>query len=378
MHRHPPVSGHRGRRYGPPLWRGPARRGRVTVLAAGLFGLIALAGCSLDRAASPPAQTGPRPAERQAVTVPVIVIPGMLGSRLADRTTGRTAWPSIAAALPIPALMSRLALPLTGAAATRNAAAGTPGGSLVPDGLIRRIAWFDFYDGLIRQLELERGPCVAPHEIQPGSTCVLLAWDWRRDLVEAAVALDEAIAALRRVHAAPELKVDVVAHSAGALVVRYYERFGGTDVLDSEAVAEAPMTGAAALRRVVQLAPPNNGSIYGLQRVMRGERMGLSWLNPEVMTTMPSIYQLLPHPDRESMIGIDGAPINVDLYDIDNWRRFQEAIFRPQAQARIAARFPDPQKRAAYASRLEQQFVRGLARGARFHRALDAPRRPSS
>lgn len=299
--------------------------------------------------------------------VPVIVIPGMLGSRIVEAPGGRTVWPSFPDLLLGLGQLERLEPPFPGMAdAPADSALG-------PAGIIRRVGPIDFYAGLIAGLERHHGSCVAPEDIAPTSGCVILAWDWRADLVAAAGQLDDTVAALRAAREAPDLTVDVIAHSAGGLVARYFKRFGRADVLDRDRVAQAPMTGAPALRRVALIATPNGGSIYGLQRVMRGERLGLSRMHPEVMATMPSIYALLPHPDRDWMITTDGAIADIDLYDVASWERFGEAIFHPQARERLVRRFPDPARRAAHVDALRARFVDGLVRGGRFHRALDAP-----
>lgn len=337
-------------------------------MAAALTALAGLAGCGADQPGETAIPEAAAARDRGGAAVPVVMIPGMLGSRLANGQTGRTVWPSLADLLFGSDRLARLGLPLSVPAMARTAA-----DAVVPAGIVRRAGPVDFYGKLIARLERDHGPCVAPSAIAPDTGCVLLAWDWRRDLVEAAEGLEQAVAKLRAARDAPGLRVDVVAHSAGGLVARYYARFGGTDVLDRPAVTHAPMTGARSLRRVILIATPNRGSIYGLQRVMRGERLGLSRLHPEVMATMPSIYQLLPHPDRDWMITVDGDTADIDLYDIASWRQFREAIFLPEARARLVARFPSPGARAAATDLLEARFALGLRRGARFHRALDAP-----
>ena len=57
-------------------------------------------------------------------------------------------------------------------------------------------------------------------------------YDWRQDNVETARALDRLIEAIRRDYGDPTLRVDIVAHSMGGLVARYYQRYGTADVLD--------------------------------------------------------------------------------------------------------------------------------------------------
>lgn len=134
-----------------------------------------------------------------------------------------------------------------------------------------------------------------------------MAWDWRRDLVEAAAKLDGLIERLREVRGEPALMVDLVAHSAGGLVARSFVRFGSRDVLDLSAEAvRMDETATSKVRKLALIGVPNYGSIFGLQRLMRGYRVGLVGIPPEIMATMPSIYQLLPHPERDWIVDSQG------------------------------------------------------------------------
>lgn len=83
-------------------------------------------------------------------------------------------------------------------------------------------------------------------------------------MVVAATELDELIEHLRSLRHDPMLKVDVVAHSAGGLVTRYFARFGGKDVLD-EADPEITLSGGRKLRQVILIGTPSYGSITVLQ-----------------------------------------------------------------------------------------------------------------
>jgi hypothetical protein len=214
---------------------------------------------------------------------PLIIIPGLEGSRLVSVETGEAVWSASLPLLVAGRGLEKLALPVADAGSER------PVEDLRPDGIIRRVLAADFYGDLITTLERDAGyDCVAPEQIVNGTNCVILAWDWRSDLVEAAGVLDQTIRRLRDATGDPDLRADVVAHSAGALVVQYYVRYGSADVLDAPLPARPPMTGAGSLGTVLLAAPPNFGSIFGLQRVMRGSRIGLARVPPELMATIPA------------------------------------------------------------------------------------------
>ena len=96
----------------------------------------------------------------------------------------------------------------------------------------------------------------------------------------------------------PELRVDVIAHSAGGLVARYYVRYGGRDVLDAE--APPPLDpGGHGIDRLVLIGTPNFGSIAAVQQAMFGKRFPLGLAGPEVLATLPRPSRALsPSPAR--------------------------------------------------------------------------------
>jgi len=58
----------------------------------------------------------------------------------------------------------------------------------------------------------------------------------------------------------PRLKVDIIAHSMGGLIARYYIRYGRADVLDDNDFP-VNMYGGDRVRRVVLLGTPSLGSV---------------------------------------------------------------------------------------------------------------------
>lgn len=298
---------------------------------------------------------------------PLVIVPGMMGSRLVEPGSGDTLWPA--------GLWEILTGGfLEGLWALAEVPVGEPP-AVVPRGLVMRSFGQDHYEGLVRRLEAHGGyTCRDAEELEAGTDCVLFAWDWRRDLVQAAGRLDALVERIRDARGDPDLRVDLLAHSAGGLIARYYARFGARDVLDRPPEAVAPdFAGAAKLRRVLLAGVPNQGSISGLQLAMKGHQAGLGAIPPELIATMPSVYQVLPHPDRAWMMDIRGRRLDRDLYDPGVWEQYRVSVHAPDARRRIRARFDDPQRAGAYLERLEARLVRGLERGRRFHRALSSP-----
>ena len=81
-------------------------------------------------------------------------------------------------------------------------------------------------------------------------------------------------------------KVDVVAHSMGGLVTRYWLRYGDVDVLDSN---DFPLNnaGAGKARKVVLVGTPNLGSTSALQQILVGADFGVNEITPDVLLSFP-------------------------------------------------------------------------------------------
>lgn len=296
--------------------------------------------------------------------VPVILIPGLLGSRLARADTGEELWPGGTRKL-LTSGYEDLALrfdpetlePLDD--------------GLVATGLLDGAVGFDFYRRIVKELR-EAGGYRLSH---PGSKVVqqkarlyLFPYDWRQDNVVTVRKLDELIEQIRRDYNDPNLRVDVIAHSMGGLVVRYFERYGTADVLNGNSF---PVTGLglAKLRRVVLLGTPNQGTVTSLHKFLNGYRVGISALPTEGVATMPATYQLFPHPLVDWVVNINGQPLDFDVFDVDFWRRYKWSIFDHRVQRRISDQpdyWPAPEV-------FERWFEKRLGRAQRFTWSLMVP-----
>src|SRR5712692_3032633 len=121
----------------------------------------------------------------------------------------------------------------------------------------------------------------------------VFAFDWRRDLVEAVRRLDETLEALADARGDHDIRFNIVGHSMGGLIARYYLRYG---TVEPQAGMPVTWAGARRIGSLVLVAVPNAGSIHALEGMLYGNRVGLSYttLAASVTSRMPSVYQLLP------------------------------------------------------------------------------------
>jgi pimeloyl-ACP methyl ester carboxylesterase len=290
---------------------------------------------------------------------PAVLVPGILGSRLL-RPDGGEAWLNLANAFGHHDLSLPLRLPLS---ASRDDL--VPRGLLGIDTVLPRVFGFTEYSDLVHLLE---GAGFHPGPAGLGPRYHVFAYDWRRDLVESARALGEALDLLAEAMGREDARFNVIGHSMGGLVARYYLRYGG-----AEPVEGAPVTwaGARRLASLALVATPSGGSIPALGAVLEGERVGLSYttLAASVISSMPSIYALIPPAGTRALLDRRGETIEADLHDAATWKRFGWGPFADRRERRGTAgveKADDPE--------VQRQFVEAaLSRAGAFHRALAVP-----
>ena len=93
-------------------------------------------------------------------------------------------------------------------------------------------------------------------------------------------------------HERPDLKFDIVAHSMGALLTRYYLRYGTADLPQDGSLPELTWAGAEHIERVVMVAPPNAGAGDALLDLVAGRKFGFLGprYEPALLGTFPSMY----------------------------------------------------------------------------------------
>ena len=157
-------------------------------------------------------------------------------------------------------------------------------------------------------------------------------YDWRKDLVDSARELDLFIERIRESHQDPNLKVNLVAHSLGGQVVRYFLAYGSQDVLNDGINAIPTYEGKRKTKKVIYMAVPLDGSLIALRALVRGHKMGFSRIPPEQVVAVASIYQILPAPGNFWVVDESGNDLNLDLYDIDVWKEYEWSLFSPKAR----------------------------------------------
>lgn len=294
---------------------------------------------------------------------PVIFIHGVLGSRLRDVKTKEDVWPGT---------ISRLfSHDYSDAAYEINPETLEPKPSnSVPYDIFDGAAGRDFYGKIVHTLSKIGGYKLSKigQKVNPKQkNYYVFLYDWRQDNVKSASELADFIEQVRKDYNDPKLKVDIVAHSMGGLITRYYIRYGKQDVInDNNFTEKVTMYGAARVRRMILLGTPNLGSIRSLNLFITGLDIGVNQIATETLASMPSLYQLFPHTLVNWIVTSDGKPLNRDLYDVEIWRRFEWSIFDPKVRARMLAKYKNPAEGQAHLATFDRYFEKNLERARRF------------
>ena len=336
---------------------------------------------------------------------PVIVIPGILGSRLVDEDTGVTVWGAFRKdyADPGSAKGARLiALPISSDLDhDHNHHIET---SVRADGVLESLQ-LDFagipisiqaYAGILSTLGAGnyRDESLGLEAIDYGTdhfTCFQFDYDWRQDIPYNAARLkafiDEKRKDVQVQYKAEyglenaEVKFDIVGHSMGAILSRYFVRYGGTDI-DTIPAGVVPWNGADDVERLILVAPPNAGSIEALDQLVNGFNTGgpvLPFYHEALIGSFPSVYQLLPRARHGSLVwnGDKKTPVQ-DMLDPELWQTLKWGLSGEgeKADEVLAQLLPGVPTAAARRDIAQKYQADALNRARLFQEAMDRPARP--
>lgn len=344
--------------------------------------IVSLSGCGARRL--PDLERIFAPARERTGKAPVIVIPGILGSQLINRRTREIVWPSA-----FRSSTDGLSLPTTpDLAANRDELVAE---RIVETAKLARLApeiyvYYELLNALRRYGNYQDGDWDNPPANGDRDTFYVFPYDWRRDNVESARTFFRRVEDLKRKLGRPDLRFNIVAHSMGGLVARYAAMYGDADLPPDDSTPLQPTwAGARHINKIFMFGTPNEGTMEAFATLLEGYSINeglrrrirlLNKLSREDAVTIPSIFQLLPHPAAARFLDQNLAPLEIDFYDPAAWRRYgwspiNDDKFRERyAAGKVRDEEGAPQR--ASLAELDAYFVAVLARARRFHAALDA------
>ncbi len=334
---------------------------------------------------------------------PVILIPGILGSKLTDPITGKSIWgiydnhflsPQNPENLPL------LALPLHG---EKKAPRGVPNGALsrlkfralgVPlqqrayAGILTTLGAGGYLDADVSDPNIDWG--------KKHFTCFQFSYDWRLSNAENAKKLHQFILEKRRYiqkrsreiygRERKNLKFDIVAHSMGGLLARYYLRYGTQSLPSNGSLPRLNWHGAKHIEQLIMVGTPNSGSILAFNDLLDGQNLIPLWQRyllavnlpkfpPAVLATYPSLFELLPRTRHQPLLNLRNNQA-VDLFDPAVWENSQWGLLHPSQDKILAQLLPEITTQRERQAIATQHLRQRLLQARQFHQALDLPATP--
>ncbi|MDD5679886.1 MAG: hypothetical protein PHI59_01430 [Candidatus Omnitrophica bacterium] len=309
---------------------------------------------------------------------PIIIVPGIIGSRLVDNRTGKVMWGSIRTQQMFSRFGSGgIALPIDELPLEKNIDDISSKGIIDKYEFPVDIIEFTVYRELIQMFEeigYKLGDIRNPEQ---GDNLYIFDYDWRRDNVENAKTLAERIEGIKKAAGKPKLKFNLICHSMGGLIGEYYMRYGGRDVLGQSPNFKVTHEGAKDIKKLILIGVPNLGSVPVFQYLHTGLDLKILKYPPYVIFTMPSIYQLLPARHISSFVDDSGNNMHIDLYDIENWKKYgwsmysEDMIAAMKSQYKVKFKGTWEKEFKAFEIKRDRFIRAALERADFFHKSLN-------
>ena len=293
---------------------------------------------------------------------PVIVIPGVLGSRLVNAKTGDIVWGKYAGVDVFRRHFEKKQLAL-GLPMEKGKELWELQDDLVSDGALDTIAvrlmGITFqkgaYNDMLRALQIGGYYEETFENIYNKNyyTCFQFGYDWRRDLAENARRLHAFIlskrAYLQRKYEMLynikdyNVQFDIVAHSMGGLLSRYYLRYGPEDLPKDGSVPKVTWAGSEHIDKIMIVGTPNAGYVDTITEMVHGLKLdpALPVYPPALVGTFHTLYQMLPVGGGHKIVDIDDPDGEaLDVFDPDLWIEMEWGLADPTQDAMLAKMLP--------------------------------------
>jgi len=297
---------------------------------------------------------------------PVIIVHGFLGAKLIDPKTRKNIWGNFRLSDDItafpPERSRMLAVPMTPGLALQNLKSSAVVRGLMEEAKARVFGVnvsLSSYSSLIKILT-DAGYCVENKPLQKGKTIknlFLFGYDWRRDLPYNSALLAKFIAKkkayMQRQYEKRygiknyDVQFDVIAHSMGGLLSRYYLRYGAADMPADGSIAKPTWAGSKQIDKLLVVGTPNGGYLDTVLEMVRGMRINPAapMVAPGILGTWATYYQMMPPTSTRSVIYKgDPSKKGVDIFDPKVWIDLKWGLADPKQDKILKVLLPKVKK----------------------------------
>ena len=320
---------------------------------------------------------------------PVIVIHGFLGAKLAENSTDELVWGSFTGIQDLDNNKIRaLSHPMAIGKKLKDLPCSSHASGLLDRVKINLLGvpfYLSAYDNLIDIL-VESGYMLEGEPLPEGKkyySLFVFYYDWRRDIPENAARLHRFILE-KRAYLQKEYKrcyhvdhydvqFDIVAHSMGGLLARYYLRYGDQDLPDNGSNPTLDWRGSKYVDKIAVIGTPNAGYLDTFLEMTNGLELapGAPVYPPGLIGTYPTYYQMMPLTSTRSVIYDDdpnGKP--VDLFDPRVWVNNRWGLADPAQDKILRIILPEVQSAEQRHAIAIDHLVKCIRRAKQFTEAM--------
>jgi pimeloyl-ACP methyl ester carboxylesterase len=283
---------------------------------------------------------------------PVIIIHGFLGAKLIDPQTRKNVWGNFKISDNFMSISRKkirdFAVPMVYGKPLKDLKGGAVVEGMMENAKVR-VAGIRFtlsgYSSMIKILT-DVGYCADDQPLPKGKKFKNLfpfAYDWRRDLPENSARLDRYIAQ-KKAYLQKQYKkyygidnydvqFDVISHSMGGLLARYYLRYGKEDLPADGSIPKPTWAGSKHLDKVLIVGTPNGGYLDTVLEMVNGMQIeaGTPTIPPGILGTWVTYYQMMPPNSTRSVVYADKLTgKGVDIFDPKVWVELKWGLVDPK------------------------------------------------
>ena len=319
---------------------------------------------------------------------PVIIVHGFLGAKLIDPKTRENIWGNFrlsdeVTAFP-PERSRMLAVPMTLGRPLQKLDSSAVVKGLMEKAKVRVFGMnihLQSYSSMIKILT-DAGYCAENQPLPKDKhikNLFFFGYDWRRDLPYNAALLAKFIAKkkafMQRQYAKYngiknyDVQFDVIAHSMGGLLSRYYLRYGGADMPADGSIAKPTWAGSKQIDKLLIVGTPNGGYLDTVLEMVRGMRVDSNapMVAPGILGTWATYYQMMPPTSTRSVIYKgDPAKKGVDIFDPKVWIKLKWGLADPKQDKMLKVLLPKVKKASARRKIALEHLTKCLKRAKQF------------